>query len=274
MQAALDLIPAWLGKLPGALLVLALSVIGGKALGALLAKLVRRFASPGWDVMARRFGMWTLVGLGLANALQAMGVDLSVLLGAAGFFTVALGFASQTSASNFISGLFLMLENAVKVGDVIEVAGISGEVLSIDPLSVRLRTFDNRMVRVPNESLVKSSLTNLSGFPIRRIDLVLFVPQEADLSAARRALLTLAEGEAQVLQEPAPVVQIQAFEGGLAKLQYSVWAARDAWIGVRTELNIRIPGVLDQAGAPLGRPRVDVAPPPPTHAAAAPVSAR
>lgn len=185
-----------------AFLVLVLSIFLGRFIGGLLARVVQRFASPGWELMARRFGLWGIIGLGIAEALQIIGIDLSVLLGAAGFATVAIGFAAQTSTSNLISGLFLMLENAIKVGDFIEVGTLSGEVLSIDPLSVRMRTFDNRMVRVPNELLVKSPLTNLTGFPIRRIDLVLLIPQEADLRAARAALIGLGEADPDVLQQP------------------------------------------------------------------------
>jgi small-conductance mechanosensitive channel len=232
------------------------ALVLGRMLGGVVAGLVRRMAGPPWEPIARRATIWLMAGLGAAVALETLGVDLSVLLGAAGFLSVAVGFASQTTASNFISGMFLMLENSVKVGDAIEVGGVTGEVLSIDPLSVRLRTYDNRMVRVPNETLVKTSLTNLSGFPIRRIDIPLQLAQEADLRAAREALLALADLEAEVLQEPAPVVHVLGFDRGLALLQFNVWASRDNWIRVRTEVGQRIPEVLAEAGAPLCAPRM------------------
>lgn len=239
-----------------AILVLVLSIFLGRFIGGLLARVVQRFASPGWELMARRFGLWGIIGLGIAEALQIMGIDLSVLLGAAGFATVAVGFAAQTSTSNLISGLFLMLENAIKVGDFIEVGTLSGEVLSIDPLSVRMRTFDNRMVRVPNELLVKSPLTNLTGFPIRRIDLVLLIPQEADLRAARAALIGLGEADPDVLQQPPPVVQVQGFEGGNARFQFSVWAIQDGWVAVRTQISLGVPAALSAVGVVLGQPRI------------------
>lgn len=232
------------------------ALVLGRMLGGVVGGLVKRFAGPPWVPIARRATIWLMGGLGAAVALETLGVDLSVLLGAAGFLSVAVGFASQTTASNFISGMFLMLENSVKVGDAIEVGGVTGEVLSIDPLSVRLRTYDNRMVRVPNETLVKTSLVNLTGFPIRRIDIPLQLAQEADLRAARDALQALADQEAEVLQEPAPVVHVLGFSGGLAQVQFNVWASRDNWIRVRTELGMRIPTVLAEAGAPLCAPRM------------------
>lgn len=247
-----------LGALVEAFVVLLVAIAAGQLLAVVAAAATRRFASPGWEVLIRRMVSWGLAGLGVANALQVLGVDLSVLLGAAGFATVAIGFAAQTSMSNFISGLFLMLESAVRVGDFLEVGGVTGEVVAIDPLSVRLRTFDNRMVRIPNETLVKSNLTNLSAFPIRRIDLVLTVFQEDDLALARSVLVGLGELDPQVLKEPAPNVQVQAIEVGVARIQASYWATQETWILVRTRLVTQIPRVLEEAGVRLGQGRIHV----------------
>ena len=236
--------------------ILLVAVGAGQLLGRLSASLVRRFAAPGWEMLVQRTMAWGLAGLGVANVLSVMGVDLSVLLGAAGFVTVAVGFAAQTSMSNFISGVFLMVESSVQVGDYIELDGISGEVVAIEPLSVRLRTFDNRMVRIPNETLVKSSLINLSAFPIRRIDLTLTIFQEDDLEAARVALVGLGEVDPQVLLEPEPFVQVQGFRDGLATIQASYWATRENWLSVRTRLVTQVPGALATVGVRLGTPRM------------------
>jgi small-conductance mechanosensitive channel len=236
--------------------ILVVAVGAGQLLGRLGASVVKRFATPGWEMLVQRTVGWGLAGLGVANVLSAMGVDLSVLLGAAGFVTVAVGFAAQTSMSNFISGLFLMVESAVRVGDYIELDGISGEVVAIEPLSVRLRTFDNRMVRIPNETLVKSKLVNLSAFPIRRIDLTLTIFQEDDLEAARRALVDLGEIDPEVLLEPGPFVQVQGLDAGLAQLQASYWATRENWLSVRTRMVTQIPGALAAVGVRLGTPRL------------------
>ena len=90
----------------------------------------------------------------LLLALDFAGVELKVLLGAAGIFTVAIGFASQTSASNLISGLFLIAEKPFKKGDVITIGDKTGVVLTINLFSTRLRTLDNLLIRVPNETLM------------------------------------------------------------------------------------------------------------------------
>ncbi|MFN9975907.1 MAG: mechanosensitive ion channel family protein, partial [Phycisphaerae bacterium] len=113
-------------------------------------------------------------------ALDSLGFDLKVLLGAAGILTVAVGFAAQTSASNLISGLFLMFERPFVVGNSIVIGDLRGEVVAIDMLSTKIRTFTNMMVRIPNETLVKSNIVNLSYFPIRRVDLEVGVAYSSD----------------------------------------------------------------------------------------------
>ena len=107
-----------------------------------------------------------------------------------GVVGVALGFASQTSLSNVIAGLFLLSDRALAVGDLIRIDGQVGTVQSIDLLAVRIRTPNNQLIRVPNETLIKSNLVTLNKFPIRRVDIPVGVAYKEDVrtcpaSAAR-----------------------------------------------------------------------------------------
>ncbi|MFT6270035.1 MAG: small-conductance mechanosensitive channel [Alphaproteobacteria bacterium] len=124
--------------------------------------------------------------------MKELGFDLSVVLGAAGIFSVAIGFASQTSASNLISGLFLMMERPFSVGDIIRVESTTGEVISIDLLSVKIRTFDNLFVRIPNESRIKTQVTTLTRFPIRRADLQIGIAYKEDIERVKEILNNVA----------------------------------------------------------------------------------
>ena len=198
--------------------------------------------------LIQRIAFYGIAVLGVLGALREVGFDLSVLLGAAGVLTVAIGFASQTSASNLISGLFLIGEHAFNEGDVIRVGGVSGEVLSIDMLSVKLRTFDNLFVRVPNETLIKSELTNLSRFELRRIDLLIRVGYGENLEEVRDLLLQLAEEEPRILEDPKPIFFCQDFEANGVLLQFSSWTRREAFLEVRSALQIAVRKRLDERG--------------------------
>ncbi len=156
---------------------------------------------------------YLILMLFIFSALMELGFNLSILLGAASVLTVAIGFASQTSASNFISGIFLMAERSFVIGDVIKVGNTVGEVLSIDLLSVKIRTFDNLFVRLPNESLIKSELTTLTKFPIRRLDMKIGVAYKENIAKVKSVLEKVAFDNPLCLEEPKPLYIFQGFNG-------------------------------------------------------------
>ena len=167
---------------------LAVFILGfflARAFRGAFRRLSRRRLSPQHALVAEKFLYYFLVVIVALTALHAAGADPSVLLGAAGILTLALGFASQTTVSNLISGLFLVGEQTFKIGDLITVGNKTGLVTSIDLLSVKLRTFDNLLVRLPNEMLLKAEITNLTHHPIRRLDLDISVAYKESIDRVR-----------------------------------------------------------------------------------------
>ncbi len=179
------------------------------------------------------------------TSLKEAGFQLSVFLGAAGILTVALGFASQTSASNLISGLFLIGEGSFEIGDTIQITlirghTIEGEVISIDLLSVKLLTQDNVYVRLPNEQLIRAPVLNLSKFPIRRIPITLAINFHEDIMKVRTVLLKVAQQHAQVLSDPKPAVTVTAFRESSIELLFAIWCKQENFLRVRDEMQERI----------------------------------
>lgn len=237
------------------------------AVGGLLARVVARAAGRvlalrldlHQTVLLRRVVFYVIFGLVIASALHQLGFRLGVLLGAAGILTVAIGFASQTSASNLISGLFLIAERPFQIGDFIQVANeATGEVLAIDLLSVKLRTRDNLFVRVPNETLVKAQVTNFSRFPIRRFDLVVGVAYREDLARVRRVLVEVADANPLCLEEPRPQVFFQGFGNSSVDLQLSVWALRENFIELRNTIPLEVKAAFDAHGIEIPFPHVSL----------------
>jgi small-conductance mechanosensitive channel len=147
-----------------------------------------------------------------------------------------------------ISGLFLVSEGPFVVGEVIQVAGTTGEVLSIDLLSVKLRTFDNLYVRVPNETLVKAQITNLTRHPIRRYDMQVSVGYDAKLAKVREVLMDVAEKNPLALREPGPVLIFQSFGESAVNVQFSVWTARDNYLELRNALAEDVEEAFEREG--------------------------
>lgn len=182
------------------------------------------------------------------TGLQHLGFNLSVLLGAAGVFTVAVSFASQTAASNLISGIFLLFERPFKVGDTIEVKTIRGTVESIDLLSSKLRTSDNTLVRIPNESMMKSEIFNLSYFLTRRIDVLLGVSYQCNMEQVKSLLKSVAEACDTVLKEPEPLVIIDNFADYGVQLKLMVWAKNGDLQTIKNSLQENIKSAFDENG--------------------------
>jgi small-conductance mechanosensitive channel len=167
---------------------------------------------------------YAIMTLGVVVILQAVGVDLSAFTVLAGALGVGLGFGLQNVASNFVSGLIILFERPIKVGDRVEVGGISGEVRTIGARATMLVTEDNIAVIVPNSQFISERVTNwshtgrLTAFVVR-----VRVAWDADVELVRRLLLETASENPQVLQDPAPEVELRDLRGGL-HLSLQVWS--------------------------------------------------
>lgn len=197
----------------------------------------------------------------LVTSLREAGFKLSVFLGAAGILTVALGFASQTSASNLISGLFLIGEGSFEVGDTIRLTlirghTIEGEIVSIDLLSVKLLTLDNIYIRVPNEQLIKAPVYNLTRFPIRRIPITLFINQHENIEKVRKVLIETADSYSLVLDEPRPNMTITAFRESSIEVSFTVWTQQQYFIKVQDEIQEYVHNSFIKHGIDIPTPKV------------------
>lgn len=229
-----------------AILKLVVGIILARLVSKGAAKLFSNQTTTHGTILVQRITFYLIAGLFVASALMTLGFDLSVLLGAAGILTVAIGFASQTSASNIISGLFLLGEKPFAVGDVVRIDTTTGAVMSIDLLSVKIRTFDNLFVRVPNETIIKSQITNLTRFPIRRIDIQMGVAYKEDLNRVRDVLMDVADRNPLCLEEPKPVFIYRGFGESSLNFQFSVWAKRENFLELRNGIQIQIKQAFDE----------------------------
>jgi len=241
-----------------ALTTLIVGFIVARLASSAALKMVRTRTSAQGAMLVRRTVFYSLFGLVIASSLHQLGFKLGVLLGAAGILTVAVGFASQTSASNLISGLFVIAERPFVVGDVIEVGGVTGEVLTVDLLSVKLRTFDNLYVRVPNETIIKSQITNLTHFPIRRFDIQMGVAYKEDMSKVESILMKVADKNPLCLEEPAPLFIFKQYGDSALEFQFSAWVKRENYLDLRNGILKEIKVAFDEAGIEIPFPHISL----------------
>ncbi len=239
-------------------LLLVVGIPGSYLLTRLIGRVSRRSLSPQHQMILVKVVLYTCITVVLLTALNELGFHLSTLLGAAGIIGIALGFASQTSVSNIISGLFLIAEKPFVVGDIVQVGATTGAVLSVDILSVKLKTFDNRFIRIPNETLIKSEVVNFTRFPIRRIDIAVGVAYKEDLDRVTRVLEEVADTCLDSLKDPAPLVFVTGYGASSIDFQCSVWAPREKWLNTRTAMFKAIKRRFDEEGIEIPFPHVSL----------------
>ena len=231
-----------------------IGLVVARLVGRGIARLVSRQASPQQTMLARRLSFYAVMCLVMVSVLGQLGINLGVLLGAAGILTVAIGFASQTSASNLISGLFLMAERPFVVGDWVKIDDVYGIVLSIDLLAVKIRLFDNSLVRIPNETLIKNRLTNITHFPIRRVDLDIGVAYKEDMAKVRTILFDVADRNPQVLDEPRPQFLYDGYGDSALEFRFCVWTTIENFVALRNTIRMEIKDAFDREGIEIPFP--------------------
>jgi small-conductance mechanosensitive channel len=241
-----------------AVLLLIIGYFIGRIASGGLVKFFKHEMSAHNQQILRRAVFYGIFILFAVSALNSLGLDLSIVLGAAGILTVAIGFASQTSASNLISGIFLMIERPFSITDIIRVGTTTGEVISIDLLSVKIRTLDNLFVRIPNETMIKTEVTTLTKFPIRRADLLIGIAYKEDIDRVKELLMDIAEKEPLCIEEPAPLFIVNGFGTSSIDIQFSVWAKRENFLIMKNSMYTNIKKAFDRENIEIPFPHLSL----------------
>ena len=202
------------------------------------------------------FIKYLLITLSSVIVLQTAGINLSSLAVIAGVVGIGIGFGLQNLASNFISGLVLLFEQTLKVGDYIEIGTLKGTIEKISIRSTIVRTDDDLFVIVPNQRFIENNTVNWSyeGYTCR-IHIPLNVAPDTDLLILTEALLTAARHEPRVLSNPPPEVRFKAFGSDSLEFELLVWIDEpDANEPIRSSLNFRIAYEIKEKGIKIPLP--------------------
>ena len=245
-------------KLIGSLLIILAIWIIYKLILKALKKIPAEKASPQKMMILKRLLTYTFYVAVVMYVLSLFGVKFSAIWGAAGIAGVAIGFAAQTSVSNIISGLFVLTEGALKIGDTIIVGDVTGIVDAISLLSVRVHTYDNQMVRIPNSTIINSNLTNNSYHKQRRMTINVSIAYENDMTTALEALKKVPGYCPTVLADPAPAVWFDGFGDSGINMTIAVWFKPADFLQTKNDVYIAIKKVFDEAKISIPFNQLDV----------------
>lgn len=240
------------------MIIVAAGFILLKILNFSVGKVVKKRFSQQTAMLIRKGIFYTGAFIILVTVLRQLGFKLTALLGAAGIAGIAIGFASQTSVSNIISGLFLISEKPFAVGDIIKVGSTMGIILSIDLLSVKIRTFDNLYIRIPNEHLIKTEVTNVTRFPIRRLNIDISIAYKDDIGKAKEVLLDVAKNNPYCLDNPEPFFVIKEFGNHGIELLLGAWFSKTDYLALKNSIMQEIKERFDREGIEIPFPHISV----------------
>jgi small-conductance mechanosensitive channel len=194
---------------------------------------------------------------GFFLAISALGVDLTRVTILAGALGVGIGFGLQNVVNNFVSGLIMLFERPMKLGDTVQIADVSGTVERIGMRSSTLRTFEGADVIVPNANLISDRLTNWTfDNTRRRVDIRVGVAYGTDPKQLLELLLAAARGHREVLAFPAPVALFLGFGDSSLDFELRAWTdAFDKWAVIRSGLALEVHRMLGNAGIEVPFPQ-------------------
>jgi small-conductance mechanosensitive channel len=194
---------------------------------------------------------YVVLAIGVVTILNAVGIQLSSFTVLAGAFGVGVGFGLQNIFSNFISGLIVMFERPIKIGDHVVLAGIDGDVAHIGMRATTLRTAQGSVVVVPNQAIITNNVTNWDQIGSSAVSLQFrmagTIEEDTDL------LLRVLGGNPDVLKVPAPAVYVPAVDhaGHLMEAHFNVQGDAAGRLGVISAINAAVLADLARRGKAL-----------------------
>lgn len=198
------------------------------------------------------FGIITVAFIGV---LPALGLELSGLLVAGGIVGIVIGFASQSVVANLVSGIFLISEKPIKIGDQINIDGVAGFVEDVNILSTIIRTYDGLYVRIPNEKVFTSNITNYVAHVARRFEYVVGIKYSDDAEKAIEIIKRLIEEHPFALKNPEPQVFVDNLGDSSVNIVVRIWAPSTEWYNVKMELLWKIKTELEKNGIEIPFPQ-------------------
>lgn len=257
---------AWFAALPSqaeTLVTVVIIVVAGLVLGAMAHKAVKltldrtKLAGLAASFLARASRIAIYV-ISVVSALGTAGVDTTSLLAALGAAGLAIGLALRDTLSNLAAGLILAFNGAFKQGDTIEVEGIIGTVMEIDLLTTELKTPDARKAVLPNGQLMQSSVINYSTYKARRIEFIVGISYDDDVSVAEQVILDTLSQFGFCHTDPAPVVGADNLGDFGQNILVRVWVDSDEVMTGKMKLLSAIKKAFDAQGLTIPFPRYDV----------------
>ncbi|KAF1077884.1 mechanosensitive ion channel family protein [Methanogenium sp. MK-MG] len=236
-------------------IILVLAIIIAKIVSLNLSRFLKDRVRKNDLNLITKAAYWLIFSIGFLTALPYLQVDLSGILVAGGIVGIIIGFAAQSVVANLISGIFLIFEQPLKIGENVLIEDTHIIVEDIRIFSTIGKTFDGIYVRIPNEKIFTTTITNYVANTARRFEYSVEIRYQDDAARAIEIIETLIEEEPFCLKNPGPSVYVDELAADGVIIKTRIWAPSEVWWDVRTTMLWKIKNALEEDGMEIPFPQ-------------------
>ncbi|HJJ98907.1 MAG TPA: mechanosensitive ion channel family protein [Methanocorpusculum sp.] len=235
------------GDLLGVVITLISTLIVAKTFSGIVNRTFTGKIETNNIIFMQKLVRWVIYFIGLLVMSPLLHLDFSGLMVAGGVVAVAVSFASQKPISNVVAGLLIMFERPVKISDNIKIKGTEGYVEDIGLMSTTLRTDEGIYVRVPNETMFTSAITNYAAHIARRFQYLISIRYSDDATKAIEVIRGVIDKHPYALKSPSPDVYVDELGAHGVILVVQIWSPSKYWYNARKDLLGKIAKALRAA---------------------------
>ncbi|MBN1948896.1 MAG: mechanosensitive ion channel family protein [Candidatus Cloacimonetes bacterium] len=235
--------------------VLLLGIIMAKVLSLYLRRSLKSKLNKDHLEIIIKVVYYTIFTIVIIWVLSTLGFKLSGLLVAGGIAGIILGFASQSIVGNLVSGIFLMIERPMKLGHAVNIDGVIGVVDNISIISTTLRTYDGLDIRIPNEKVFTTNITNYVSNIARRFEFLVGIRYGDDADKAISLIKALIDREPFALKNPPPLVYVDNLGDNSVNITVKIWSPVSEWFALSQVMLLRIKQMLEENGMEIAFPQ-------------------
>ncbi len=196
--------------------------------------------------------------VGLIVALGTVGINVAALLTVIGGASFIIAFALQDTLSNFAAGIMLLIYRPFDVGDMVEVGGVSGKIDQVSLVSTIIRTFDNKIVLVPNKNVWGQIITNSSTPKERRVDMIFGIGYDDNADKAKQILTKIVKDHDLVLEDPEPTIQLHELADSSVNFICRPWVKTADYWQVHWDVTQTVKAEFDKSGISIPYPHQEL----------------
>ncbi len=238
-----------------AVLIIIGAAVLAKAVTLNLRRRLKERLDKGRLTLIVKITNYSIVIVAVLTILPLLGVNLSGIALAGGITGLVVGFASQRIVSNLISGVFLMIERPIRIGQQVNIETVAGFVEDINMISTVVRTYDGLYVRLPNEKVFTNNITNYVANVVRRFEYVVGIRYSDDADRAVQIIKDLIEAHPFALKNPSPQAFVDSLGDNTVNIVVRVWGPATEWYSVKMELLWKIKTALEAEGIEIAFPQ-------------------